>query len=33
MIAPYWQESRLLNAAHQYQQGTEWHRSVPAAFA
>jgi len=32
MIGDYWSEARLLNAAHRYQQATDWHRRVPAAF-
>ena len=33
IMANYFDESRLLNVAHQYQQVTDWHRSVPQAFA
>ena len=33
LIGNYWEESRLLNIAHQYQQATDWHRAIPAAFA
>lgn len=29
IIAPYLQESRLLNVAHQYQQATDWHLATP----
>jgi aspartyl-tRNA(Asn)/glutamyl-tRNA(Gln) amidotransferase subunit A len=32
LLAPYFQESRLLNAAHQYQQVTDWHTRAPAGF-
>jgi len=32
MIGDYWSEARLLNAAHRYQQATDWHRRAPAAF-
>jgi aspartyl-tRNA(Asn)/glutamyl-tRNA(Gln) amidotransferase subunit A len=32
LIGPYWQESRLLNLAHQYQQRTDWHKLMPANF-
>jgi aspartyl-tRNA(Asn)/glutamyl-tRNA(Gln) amidotransferase subunit A len=32
MIGNYWSEARLLNAAHRYQQATDWHRQAPAAF-
>lgn len=34
LIAPYLQESRLLNIAHQYQQATDWHnKTAPNACA
>ena len=29
----YFEESRLLNVAHQYQKNTHWHRSIPEDFA
>jgi len=29
LIGDYFQEGRLLNAAHQYQQITDWHRQMP----
>ncbi len=32
LLAPYFQESRLLNVAHQYQQVTDWHTRSPAGF-
>lgn len=32
LIAPYFQESRLLNAAHQYQQISDWHKRAPEGF-
>ncbi|BAP78412.1 aspartyl/glutamyl-tRNA amidotransferase subunitA [Pseudomonas sp. MT-1] len=32
LLAPYFQESRLLNVAHQYQQVTEWHKQAPSGF-
>ncbi|WP_044872109.1 Asp-tRNA(Asn)/Glu-tRNA(Gln) amidotransferase subunit GatA [Pseudomonas sp. LFM046] len=32
LLAPYFQESRLLNVAHQYQQATDWHKHAPAGF-
>ncbi len=32
LLAPAFMESRLLSAAHQYQQVTDWHRQMPAAF-
>jgi len=33
LIGQYFNESRLLNAAHCYQQVTDWHRRVPKGFA
>jgi aspartyl-tRNA(Asn)/glutamyl-tRNA(Gln) amidotransferase subunit A len=32
IIGNYFEEARLLNVAHQYQQGTDWHRQIPEAF-
>jgi len=32
LLAPYFQEGRLLNVAHQYQQVTEWHKQAPSGF-
>ena len=32
LVGDYFAESRLLNVAHRYQQATDWHRRVPAAF-
>ncbi|MBB3104707.1 Asp-tRNA(Asn)/Glu-tRNA(Gln) amidotransferase subunit GatA [Azomonas macrocytogenes] len=32
LLAPYFQEARLLNVAHQYQQVTDWHRQAPNGF-
>ncbi|WP_417660541.1 Asp-tRNA(Asn)/Glu-tRNA(Gln) amidotransferase subunit GatA [Pseudomonas sp.] len=32
LLAPYFQEGRLLNVAYQYQQVTDWHTRVPAGF-
>jgi aspartyl-tRNA(Asn)/glutamyl-tRNA(Gln) amidotransferase subunit A len=32
LIGQYFEEGRLLNAAHQYQQVTEWHRRLPPGF-
>ncbi len=32
LLAPYFQEARLLNVAHQYQQVTDWHTRTPAGF-
>ena len=32
LVAPHFAEGRLLQAAHQYQTQTEWHRACPEAF-
>lgn len=32
IIGDYFDESRLLNVAHQYQQNTDWHTQMPDAF-
>jgi aspartyl-tRNA(Asn)/glutamyl-tRNA(Gln) amidotransferase subunit A len=32
LIGNYFAEGRLLNAAHQYQQVTDWHRRLPGGF-
>ncbi|WP_273525911.1 Asp-tRNA(Asn)/Glu-tRNA(Gln) amidotransferase subunit GatA [Pseudomonas sp.] len=32
LLAPYFQEARLLNVAHQYQQVADWHTRTPAGF-
>jgi aspartyl-tRNA(Asn)/glutamyl-tRNA(Gln) amidotransferase subunit A len=32
LIGKYFDEARLLNAAHQYQQATGWHKQVPKGF-
>ncbi len=32
LIGNYFEESRLLNVAHQFQQSTDWHMRVPAGF-
>jgi aspartyl-tRNA(Asn)/glutamyl-tRNA(Gln) amidotransferase subunit A len=32
IMGPVFSEARLLNAAHQYQQQTEWHRMVPKGY-
>ena len=32
IIGNYFDESRLLNVAHQYQQTTDWHQQMPEAF-
>lgn len=33
LIGNYFAEEELLNAAHRYQQMTDWHQRIPAAFA
>jgi aspartyl-tRNA(Asn)/glutamyl-tRNA(Gln) amidotransferase subunit A len=33
MIGQYFDEARMLNIAHQYQQATDWHARVPKGFA
>ncbi len=32
LIGRYFDEARLLNVAHQYQQATDWHRRIPKGF-
>ena len=32
LIGRYFDEARLLNVAHQYQQVTDWHRRIPKEF-
>ena len=32
LLAPYFQEGRLLHVAHQFQQHTDWHTQAPAGF-
>ena len=32
LIGKYFDEARLLNAAHQYQQATDWRKCVPKGF-
>lgn len=32
LLAPWFQEARLLNAAHQYQQASDWHCRRPAGY-
>ncbi|HJW81237.1 MAG TPA: Asp-tRNA(Asn)/Glu-tRNA(Gln) amidotransferase subunit GatA [Acidiferrobacterales bacterium] len=32
LIGKYFDEARLLNAAHQYQQATDWHKQVPKGY-
>ncbi|HEX7382062.1 MAG TPA: Asp-tRNA(Asn)/Glu-tRNA(Gln) amidotransferase subunit GatA [Nevskiaceae bacterium] len=32
LMGPHFEEARLLNVAHQYQQATDWHRRRPAGF-
>ena len=33
LIGNFFEEGRLLNAAHQYQQATDWHLQSPVGFA
>ena len=33
IIGPWFSEARMLNVAHRYQQATDWHRRIPAAFS
>jgi aspartyl-tRNA(Asn)/glutamyl-tRNA(Gln) amidotransferase subunit A len=33
LIGNYFDETRLLNVAHQFQQATDWHKKIPAAFS
>ena len=33
LMGNYFDEARLLNVAHQYQQATDWHRKTPQGFA
>ncbi len=33
IIGNYFEEAKLLNVAHQYQQVTDWHKAVPSAYA
>jgi aspartyl-tRNA(Asn)/glutamyl-tRNA(Gln) amidotransferase subunit A len=33
LIGPHFGEAKLLNAAHRYQQATDWHLKAPAGFA
>jgi aspartyl-tRNA(Asn)/glutamyl-tRNA(Gln) amidotransferase subunit A len=32
LLAPYFQEGRLLNIAHQFQKATDWHMKAPTGF-
>lgn len=32
LLAPWFQEARLLNAAHQYQLATDWHTGRPSGY-
>jgi aspartyl-tRNA(Asn)/glutamyl-tRNA(Gln) amidotransferase subunit A len=32
LIGNYFNEARLLNVAHRYQQATDWHARVPEGF-
>lgn len=33
IIGNYFQEAKLLNIAHQFQQATNWHKQIPTGFA
>jgi len=33
IIGNYFDEARMLNVAHQYQQATDWHLRMPPAIA
>jgi len=33
IVGNYFQEARMLNVAHQFQQATDWHTQMPAAFS
>lgn len=33
LIGNYFEEARMLNIAHQYQQWTDWHKQLPSGFA
>ena len=33
IIGNHWDEARLLNVAHRFQQETDWHRAIPADYA
>jgi aspartyl-tRNA(Asn)/glutamyl-tRNA(Gln) amidotransferase subunit A len=32
LLGNYFQEARLLNAAHRFQQATDWHARTPKGF-
>lgn len=32
LIGNYWDEARLLNVAHRYQQATDWHQQIPEEY-
>lgn len=32
LVGNFWDEGRLLNVAHRYQQVTDWHRQIPESF-
>jgi aspartyl-tRNA(Asn)/glutamyl-tRNA(Gln) amidotransferase subunit A len=32
LIGQYFEEARLLNVAHRYQQVTDWHKKIPEGF-
>jgi aspartyl-tRNA(Asn)/glutamyl-tRNA(Gln) amidotransferase subunit A len=32
LMGPHFSEAKLLNAAHQFQQATDWHRQAPRGY-
>jgi aspartyl-tRNA(Asn)/glutamyl-tRNA(Gln) amidotransferase subunit A len=32
LVAPHFEEGRLLHVAHQFQRETDWHRQLPPGF-
>ena len=32
LVGPHFAEAKLLNAAHQFQQATEWHKQAPGGY-
>jgi aspartyl-tRNA(Asn)/glutamyl-tRNA(Gln) amidotransferase subunit A len=33
IVGNYWDEARMLSAAHAFQQATDWHTRTPPGFA
>jgi aspartyl-tRNA(Asn)/glutamyl-tRNA(Gln) amidotransferase subunit A len=33
IVGSYWSEARMLSAAHAFQQATDWHARMPAAYS